>query len=241
LAEAYASAAYVTLFYEWDWPSAEALFGKCLELNASYATGRQWYAEFLNTLGLVNESHAQLRRAQELDPFSVVISASLASMYYFGRQYDNSIELSRRVLDVEPNFMLIYLNLGRALVQKGRYRQAISALRKALEKFPNNAALMMVLGYAYAAAGKKTEARGTMKSLKRLAARGFVPAFYFSAIHTGLGDYDEAFASLEEARSQRCEYLALLNREPAADPIRSDPRFAAIVPQPPGQMLNPAQ
>jgi len=48
-------------------------------------------------------------------------------------------------------------------------------------------------------------------------------------IYIGLGDKDHAFQALDQAYDERSEYLVYLPTEPLADPLRSDPRFAAFL------------
>jgi hypothetical protein len=43
-----------------------------------------------------------------------------------------------------------------------------------------------------------------------------------------LADRDEAFAWLRRARAERAWGMAFINVEPDFDPLRSDPRFAAV-------------
>ena len=46
---------------------------------------------------------------------------------------------------------------------------------------------------------------------------------------TGLGDFDEAFAALDQAWLDRDPALATLDAEPRFEPLRSDQRYRAIV------------
>ena len=46
---------------------------------------------------------------------------------------------------------------------------------------------------------------------------------------TGLGDFDEAFAALDQAWLDRDPALATLDAEPRFEPLRSDPRYRAII------------
>jgi TolB-like protein/Tfp pilus assembly protein PilF len=240
LAEAHASLAYIRLFYDWDWVSAESSLRQALELNASYATGRQWFAEYLTTLGRFDEATVELRRAQELDPLSLVIRQALASVHYLARDYDRAIEECRETLKIDPAFVLAYLNLGRACVQKRRYREAIAALKTALELLPGASAVLMGLGRAFAASGNKSEARKIINALKRLARRHYVPAFHFAVIYAALDDHESTFAWLRKAREERCDYFVYLDREPGSDGIRLDPEFIALVPQAPRHLAAAA-
>jgi tetratricopeptide (TPR) repeat protein len=163
-----------------------------------------------------------------------VFPSALASNFYFERDYDGVIEHSRRTIEADPNFVLAYLNLGRAYSQKRMHRQAIAELKKAHELSPDSAAIKMALGHAYGVAGKKAEATAILDRLRRLAKQRYVPAFHFAALYCGLGDVEQSFKWLAKARDERCDYFVFLDREPAADPLRPDPRFHALVPRPPG-------
>jgi hypothetical protein len=100
--------------------------------------------------------------------------------------------------------------------------------------------MTLQLGYACAMAGKKNEARNKITDLARLARKICVPSFYMGAINTDLREKDRAFFWLRRAYVERCDYMVRLPKEPATDPIRSDPRFDALVPSPnPGkEILN---
>ena len=234
LAEAQTSLAYARLFYDWDWTGAEEAFKAAFELNPSYATCRHWYAEYLVTAGRITEALEELKRAQELDPLSPAIPAARAATLYFARRYNESVASCRETLAHEPNFVLAYLNLARAQTQKGEYGQAIEELRTAVSLTGDSSPMpLTLLGYTYGLAGMTKEAANIGKRLAKLAREKYVPALNFAIFQAGLGDYERMFRMLSKARAERCDYLVYLNQEPAADPIRSDPRFAKVVPTPP--------
>ena len=47
--------------------------------------------------------------------------------------------------------------------------------------------------------------------------------------YLGLGDYEQAFAWLEQAYKEQSNILQFLNGHPFFDPLRGDPRFADLV------------
>jgi len=232
LAEAHASLGYAALWYDWNWPLAERELKRAIELNPAYPTARQWYAAYLETLDRMNESITEINQALALDPLSPVFRGALGSSFYFERDYDRAIVESRRALELDPNFVLAYFNVGRALVCKQRYALAIAELKTARKLSDESAAMTMALGYAYAAAGRKAEASKMIDVLKSRARRGYVPAFYFCAIYAGLRDFERGIQWLRKAHEERSDYLVHLPKEPAADSLRSDPRFAELVPIP---------
>src|SRR5208337_3129931 len=55
LAEAHASLGLIAEQYDYDWQTAEREFRRAIELDPDYATGHQWYAEYLSLQGRFDE------------------------------------------------------------------------------------------------------------------------------------------------------------------------------------------
>ena len=233
LAEAYATLGHAQLWYEWNWQAAGKSFQRALELNPSYGPARQWYAGYLQTLDRMDECFAELDRLLQLDPFSMVARASLENALYLERNFERVIVESKRTLELDPSFVISYFNLGRAYTQLGMHREAITELRRAHQLSGENPAMTMQLGYALAKAGRKNEAKAMLDALVRLARKRYIPAFYLSAIYTGLLEIDRALAALVKAHDERCDYMVHLPKEAAADPLRGDSRFDRVLPRPP--------
>jgi len=83
LSEPHASLGLVKFWYEWNWHAAEEEFRRAIELNPSYASGRQWYASYLSAMGRLDEAQAELRRARELDPHSLTLNMNAADPFFF--------------------------------------------------------------------------------------------------------------------------------------------------------------
>ena len=73
LAQAHANLGIGFGEYDRDWSSAESEYKKAIALDPNYATAHHWYGLLLTALGRSDEALAELRRAAEIDPFSVVI------------------------------------------------------------------------------------------------------------------------------------------------------------------------
>ena len=78
LGEAHASLAFALDLYGWDWEAAEKEYKRAIKLNPGYATAHQWYAWHLIVMGRNSEGIAELRKAESLDPLSLIISADVA-------------------------------------------------------------------------------------------------------------------------------------------------------------------
>ena len=74
LGEAHSALGPYKEFYEWDWAGAEREHQRALQLNPSYAVGHHRYAQYLLDVGRLEEAIQEAKRAQELDPVSLMIS-----------------------------------------------------------------------------------------------------------------------------------------------------------------------
>jgi TolB-like protein/Tfp pilus assembly protein PilF len=232
LAEAHTSLGYIQTFYEWDWSGAEREFQRALALNPSYAEAHYYYGLALRNTGRLQEALAETKRAQELDPLSLLINRGLGLAFYTARQYDQAIEQERKTLDLDPNYMNAHRTLGMAYVQKSMYKEAAAEFDKALMSYPDNQYVLSELGYAHALAGKRAEAQKALDRLNDLAKQKYVPAGYRAMIYVGMGEKDKALEWLEKSYEERYvvgDGTADIKVDPVFDRLRSDPRFQDLL------------
>jgi eukaryotic-like serine/threonine-protein kinase len=226
LAEAHTSLAWINAAYEWKFAEAEQEFQRAIAINPRYETGRQWYAEFLSAMGRHQEAIAELKRAQQEGPFSLIVNTALAGAYYFARQDDQAIAECQKVIALDSNFAQVYDWLERAYENKGMAREALAAHQKLAET--------MGWGTQYL---EKTRRAGPVASMrdyrrKRLswAMEESQPfSFWVAECWAQLGNRDQSFAWLEKLCQERSYWAIYLNVVPTLDPLRSDPRWAALV------------
>ena len=224
LGEAHTSLAFSLDLFDWDWASAEREFRRAIELNPGYATAHHWYAWHLSEMGRNREAIAEMRKAQNLDPLSLIISADVAEILLVAHSYDQAIEQSRKTIDMDPNFAVAHYELGQALVQKHMYKEAIAELQKAIELSGGSTTCTSNLAFAYAASGRRKEAVKILSDLKN---RSKQNASEIALMYVGLDEKDQAMTWLEKAYEERFNPSILLR--PAFDPLRSDPRFQNLV------------
>jgi TolB-like protein/Tfp pilus assembly protein PilF len=104
LAEAHTSLAFVLDLYDWNWELAEKEYKRALALNPSYATAHHWYAWHLIVMGRNSEALAESRKAESLDPLSPIISADLADALCVAHLCEESVQQSRKTLQMHPYF-----------------------------------------------------------------------------------------------------------------------------------------
>jgi tetratricopeptide (TPR) repeat protein len=216
-------------WYDWDWEGAEKEYRRAIELNPSYATAYQWYALDLAGMGRIDEALEMMKRAQDLDPLSLIISLNVARVYYFARDYDRAIEQCRKALEMFPDFALALRRLGQAYSQKQMYPEAIEAFRSAIENSHNDSETMAALAHTFALSGRPEEAERILSDMMEMSKTLYVSPYSVARVHTGLGDKEQALDWLEKACEQRHGILAYLKVEPVFDPLRSEPRFIGLL------------
>jgi TolB-like protein/DNA-binding winged helix-turn-helix (wHTH) protein/tetratricopeptide (TPR) repeat protein len=227
LGEAHNSLAFVLDGFDWDLAAAGREFRRAIELNPGYATAHHWYAWHLSLLGRYDEAIGEMRKAQNLDPLSLIINADLAELLVIAHSYDESVEQSRKTIELDPNFALAHNQLAEAYIQKHMYEKAIQELQKAVHLSGDSPIIVANLARAYALSGKRTQTVQLLDSLKKRSDLGNSSAPEIATIYASLGDTDQAMSWLEKAYNDRFNPGVLLR--PGFDPLRSDSRFRDLV------------
>jgi TolB-like protein/DNA-binding winged helix-turn-helix (wHTH) protein/Flp pilus assembly protein TadD len=227
LGEAHASLALCLKSFDWDWNSAEKELKQALKLNPNYASAHQRYGWLLMILGRHNEGISELKKAEALDPLSLIISADIADAFLIDRRYTASMQQSRRTIEMDPTFAMAHFQFGQALIATRQYDKAIGQLQQAIELSRRNPICTSHLGYVYAQTGRKTESMKILAELENDSGQVYRTASDVALIYTGLNERDQAFAWLEKAYESRFNPSILMR--PAFDPLRSDPRFQNLL------------
>jgi eukaryotic-like serine/threonine-protein kinase len=228
LAEAHTSLASELFIYDWNVGESTREFQRAIELNPNYATAHHWYSDGpLLTAGRFDQALAEMKRAQELDPLSLIINAEVGVTYLNARQYDKAIEQLRKTIEMEQGFYFAHWMLGVAYEMKGDIQDALAEYQTA-RRLGDDPSMLGLIGHAYAMSGKRDEALKTLDQLNEIAKQRFVPTYSFVLIYAGLGDKDEAFRWLEKGYQARDTEMTQLKIDPLLDGLRSDPRFTDL-------------
>jgi TolB-like protein/DNA-binding winged helix-turn-helix (wHTH) protein/Tfp pilus assembly protein PilF len=227
LGEAHNSLAFVLDGFDWDLEAAGREFRQAIELSPGYATAHHWYAWHLSLLGQYDEAIAEMRKAQSLDPLSLIINSDLAEILILAHSYDESMQQSLKTIELDPNFALAHNQLAEAYIQKHMYEKAITELRKAVQLSGDSPTLIANLARAYVLSGKRSEAVQLLNDLKKRSDPGNSSAPEVAMIYASLGDNDQAMSWLDKAYDARFNPGVLLR--PGFDPLRSDSRFQDLV------------
>ena len=229
LAEAHASLAFVRFRWDWDWLQAEKEFYRAVELNPNYASARHWYAFYLAAMGRLEEGIAEMNRARELDPLSLVVNTGLGRLLHFAREYDQAIEQYQKTLEMDPTFAQVHFDLGMAYLQKGMFEEATARFQKGVTLSGGLPAMVMALGYVHALRGKRAEAEQILDQLQEPSKQRQISPLYKAFIYAALGKKDQAFEELQRGYEDRSGLLVYLKVEPMFDSLRADPRFQNLL------------
>jgi TolB-like protein/Tfp pilus assembly protein PilF len=227
-AEAHTSLAVFKLFYEYDWEGSEAEFRRAFELNPNYAYAHDQFAIGLAFQGRFDESIAESRRAAELDPQNPQVPIDSIFALAWQGDYAGAKERLRRSVELDPTYFLPHHALGWIDMQEGNLKAAIPHLEKA-KAMGAPAFASAWLAYAYAASGDLKRATAEVGDLKKRSLRGSVTPFNLALVALGQGDHARAVSYLEQAYASDSEWLGWLGRDRIFDPLRADPRFAALM------------
>jgi eukaryotic-like serine/threonine-protein kinase len=225
LAEAYWAMAQLLAGFDWDRPGAEHAFKRAIVLDPGFEEARHLYGIFLFHWSRIDEAEAELTRTLEIDPLLAAAHHTFGRLHLSMRRPDQAITHLREALTLEPMFSLAHSQLGHAYLQKGMSAEAITEFEAGARI--GSASDKAHLAYGYARVGRHEDAKAILANL--VSPGNYPPPFHMALAYVGLGDHNEAFRWLEQAREEHAPWLITVNVDRAFDPLRVDSRFGDIV------------
>ena len=216
--------------YQFDFPGGKKEYERALQLNPNDATAHHWFSsDVLAALGESEREIAEMKRARELDPLSLVINTNLGAALLRGGHVDEAIAQLRKTVALDGSFGYGRQELGMALEVKGIIPEAIAEYQAALALNPSSSTYLSLLGHLYGTIGRKDEATRLLGRIQDMGHSEYVDPYYLAIVHLGLGDREAALSALEksceELNGNTMEYI---RTDPFLDPLRGEPRFEAL-------------
>ena len=225
LAEPHATLAFSSWLLDWDKLTAEQEFRRALELNPNYPTAHHWYSRYLRGVGRLDEAWREIKRAEELDPLSLVIINNVAEMHIERGELDAATKEAQRLISLEPTFWPGHQTLAIVLVKQGRYPEALAETQKSMEAANRSNAPLALLGHVYARMGRRSDAEAVIKELEKRFGNKQADGRDLAVVYAGLEDRDRAFDWLEKSFREHGVFLVFLKLEPLLEPLHGDPRW----------------
>lgn len=218
--EAYVSLATTKYRSDWDFAGAERDYKRALALNPNYATGHQWYSDFLRSMGRFDEARREIDTARKLDPLSMPINTVSCWSLFMERRFREAVVFSQKSPFL-PRFGMSQCAVI-SLFALGAYDEALPIMRKMTPQVPEMEQL-------YARGGARAVLERAVKMQEAAQSPQFATSVQIAEIYAVLGDTDRAFTWLEKGFQERSSRLTNMNIDPQFDSIRSDPRYIDLL------------
>ena len=229
LAEAHASLAFATMFYDFDFVTAEREFERSIELNPRYGTAHQWFGLSLGYMGRYEEGFTEVKRAVRLDPHPMTFQILGGILFFAARRFNQAAEQFEKALETDARFAQAHSMLGLMYAYLSKPEPGIAHARRAVELSKGAPFFVAMLGGVYAAAGYREEAQNILDQLQELAKQRYVQPYAVGVLCAALGKENEALRWLETAYLGHDPLMVCLKTDPRFDNLRSDPRLQDLL------------
>jgi len=231
-AEGHTSLAVVKERSDFDWTGAEIEFKRAIELNPDYAYAHQQYAFHLAARGKLDEAKAEMERARQLEPQSLLINGDLAEILSFAGDQGQAIERLRKAIEMDstdPLAASLHRALGWIYEERGMHDEGVAEFLESLRLSNGSPERMLALRQAYDAGGMKGYWRKWLEFRQGRIKLGGVSPFALAKVYAFLGEKERAFEYLENAFADRSIIVAALRFDPIFSGLRADKRYTAFL------------
>lgn len=180
-------------------------------------------------MGRFDEALAEIKRARELDPFSLLINWNVGRILFFARRYDEAIVELRKTLEMNQNFLRAHSFLGNVYEQKGMNDEAFAEYLKYDALNGISAERIANLKEVYATAGWKGFWQKEIEWALEDSESRRVPTYRMAQLYSLLGDKDRSMVWLNKSYEERNGTLVVLKVDPSWDNLHDDPRFQELL------------
>jgi serine/threonine-protein kinase len=219
--------------HEARWENRKSLedFSRAIALDPNNARARQWYAEELAHVGRIDDALREVKRAQELEPLTVIINANVGRVQLYARQYREAEATLRHAIELDSSRVTAHILLASALASQGRTEEALAEANTArtLRGEPSSS-LLGVIGYIEATSGRTADAEAIVRQIEARRAAGLRISYgELAPLLFALGRHGAALAALDTAVARHDADLKLGSRTLEYDGLRRDPRGAELL------------
>jgi len=227
-AEAHTSLGVFKAWFDYDWEGSERELRRAIALNPNYAFAHDQFGLMLTLVGRFDEAIAESQRAMALDPLSPSILIDAVAGLEFSGRTAPALTLTRKAADLDPTFFFPVEQEGMLALRAGNFREAIEKLKRS-QALDAPAFVTANLAFAQGKSGDRAGAMATLEELKKMSPGGKVAPYNLALVYLGVGDHARALDYLEQAYLANSQQMVWLKVDWIFEPLRSDPRFAALM------------
>jgi len=222
----------IQFLYDWNIRTAEDEYRKALDLNPNLILARNQYAQLLSASHRFDESLAQAREVEAIDPGSAPHLNGL--LLYYKRDYDLAESAIRAAMNGRPDVPSLHILLGRIAEARGRFTEALEETRIAGQLSAGSSVPLRVqIIRLLAMAGQRPEAEKAFGELQQESLNGRVQLTSrdLGYVWLAFGNRERALNAFARAIDERDPSLVWLGVDPRVDSLRPDTRFVALLKQ----------
>lgn len=230
LAEGHALLGMLRKELDYNWPEVDREMDRARALNPESPTVRLRYSlSALMPRARLTEAIEEMKHVVESDPLSSFGRWWLGLYLFLARDYSSALKQGNAIVNLDPGYHLAHLLRGLSFMAQGDSQNAIASFEQASRLSAEAPLFQGFLGWAYAVSGRAADARRILGELSNPARPGWTPPTSRAWVHLGLGETDQAFEEMDRAIEERDPIIIPILSYPHLDPLRSDPRFPALL------------
>ncbi len=213
-----------------EWSEARREYERAIALDPQSADARYRLGELLHRMGLPRESLGYFEAANRLDPLYAQNNANLSLTLAMVGRIDEAIAIAQRAQALDPEHPTVIGWYALVLEYAGRRGEAAAQARRLLALPDLTPARVGLAAGVLGRSGARDEARALLHRIEALPAGtpGRQLALVFARL--GVDDREGAMTALQTAAQIEPQHVAAYGVvSKAYDPLRADPRFAAVI------------
>ena len=223
LASGYSVRGTLRYLHRYDWVGAESDLKHALALDPTNSRVLSRYGNLLSYFGRTEEATAMLQKAIERDPLESTNWQELGIVLSESGDHAGAYDAFHHALAIRPADTFSIFHLARLQLIDGKAQDALATFQTNSDEEFRGAGTAM-------AEHTLGNAKASQQALEKLIATGAEDAAYqIAEVYAWRGEADKAFEWLERAYRQQDGGLAGLKGDLQLAPLRSDPRYAAML------------
>ncbi len=196
----------IKFWSEWDFTGALKALETGIKINPNSVDGNRQLEVWHLRMGEYNQADDYLKKADELDPFSLLNLSYIGGYYMLIGDSEKPMSYGNRLIALEPNFYYGHFLLALGYWYHQKYDEGILKLELALKlSGEQDISVLRMMGYAYAQIGEKEKAYNIIKKIDNLPINKDANYLTYATVYGSIGDWDKAFNYYEQA---------IINKEP---------------------------
>jgi tetratricopeptide (TPR) repeat protein len=155
----------VAAIHDYSWSEAERRLQLALANPSAPAEAHWGRACVLSTFARFEESSAEMRRAVEQDPLSVLWRGVLMAHLVCAGRYEEALQEGAKALDVAKDEIHPHLAMAEAYLALGRLEEAFAAAERAYRNLPQHSMAIGFLAATLMRVGERNRAQALLREM----------------------------------------------------------------------------